>query len=197
MEKIYQGAEAVMYKDDEVVRKERVKKGYRIEKIDEALRAKRTRLEARLIREARRAGVAVPQVINEEKFALEMEFIDGEKIRDILDKQTDIAKIIGESIAKLHDCGIIHGDLTTSNMILKDSKVYFIDFGLGFFSQRIEDKATDLHLLREVLESTHFLVADTVWKSVLEAYKSNCHSAEEVIKTLSKIEKRGRYMKRG
>jgi TP53 regulating kinase-like protein len=196
MEKLYQGAEAIITRNEDVVRKERVRKGYRIEKIDDNLRERRTRLEARLIREARRAGVAVPQIAKEEKFALEMEFIDGDKVRNILDDQTGIAYLIGESIARLHDCGIIHGDLTTSNMILKKDSLFFVDFGLGFFSQRIEDKATDLHLLHEVLESTHFSVADVVWDAVLESYKENYNGAGEVIKTLSKIGKRGRYAKR-
>ena len=85
---------------------------------------------------------------------------------------------------------------STENMILKDSNLYLIDFGLGFHSQKIEDKAIDLYLLHEALESTHFNVLKKIWKVILETYKKSYKEAEKVIKTLSDIEKRGRYQKR-
>jgi len=198
MRELYHGAEAVVSEDDKTVIKERIKKGYRIKEIDTALRSRRTRLEAKLIREARRAGVFAPQILDEDKFVLKMEFIDGEKIKDILNDNNleTIAMIIGESVARLHSYGIIHGDLTTNNMIMKNDKIYFIDFGLGFFSRRVEDKATDLHLLKEVLESTHFRVAENTWKIILKNYQENYAEGDKVIKALLKIEKRGRYVER-
>ncbi len=198
MQLLYQGAEAVISKDENIVVKNRIKKSYRAEQIDTNLRTRRTRSEARLLREARRAGVMTPQILEEEDFTIKMEFIDGEKVKDILDRNNfrEIAKNIGACIAKLHGYNIIHGDLTTSNMILVEGKVYFIDFGLGFFSQRIEDKATDMHLLKEVLVSTHFEIADDAWGLILGSYKSDYDQSDKVIKALSKIEKRGRYVER-
>jgi len=99
-----------------------------------------------------------------------MPYIPGKKLSehlDILPTKTanKVCKQIGISIAKLHDNDIIHGDLTTSNMIL-DSKenLWFIDFGLGFFSYKIEDKAVDLHLIHHALEAKHYKKFETHWK---------------------------------
>ncbi len=221
MQKLYHGAEAVITREDGVVTKERVVKGYRIKQIDESMRERRTRREARLLREARRSGVMTPQVLEENRFTIKMEFIDGERAKDIINAKNFavLARKIGEKVATLHDYNIIHGDLTTSNMIakLKEKKnpndesstkkvkretpqacfdLYFIDFGLGFFSHKPEDKATDLHVLKEAITSTHFEVVEKMWKIILDAYKDNYSGSEKVIKALSKIEKRGRYVER-
>jgi TP53 regulating kinase-like protein len=79
-----------------------------------------------------------------------MEFIDGSSVKDIL-RQTDdcsLATQIGEGIAKMHDMNVIHGDLTTSNMISKTGDgIYWIDFGLSCQSSNVEDKAVDLYVL--------------------------------------------------
>ncbi|MBS3051511.1 MAG: Kae1-associated serine/threonine protein kinase [Candidatus Aenigmarchaeota archaeon] len=197
MQLIAKGAEATITRDNDTIIKERIKKDYRLPELDEKIRKRRTALEARLLREARRAGVLTPQVLGEEKNILMLEFIDGQKVKDILDGNCrDIAEKIGESIAKLHNYGIIHGDLTTSNMIIKDGKIYFIDFGLGFISKRTEDKAVDLYLLHEVLESTHFGVMETAWNEILKSYKRHYQDGEKVIKALLSVEKRGRYKER-
>ena len=101
--------------------------------------------------------------------------------------------LIGKNIAKLHDADIIHGDLTTSNMILSGKEVvYFIDFGLGFISKKIEDKAVDLHLLKQALEAKHFTHWETLFKEVINGYSSSKDS-KLVLKQLEKVEKRGRY----
>ncbi len=194
---IARGAEAVITKNGEIT-KERIKKGYRLEQLDIALRRKRNRAEASLLREARRAGVPVPQILAESDFSIKIEFMDGMKVKDALDEKNckELAGKIAVSISKLHDKDIIHGDLTTSNMILKDNEIYFIDFGLGFFSEKTEDKATDLYLLHEALESTHFSVLEKAWETILNTYKEYYNGADKVIKTLAKIEKRGRYRER-
>ncbi len=190
------GAEAELKKDGDAIIKNRIAKGYRLEELDKALRKKRTRQEARLLREARRAGVATPQIIEEHENSIKMQYIYGRKVMDILDEQQEIATLIGKNIGKLHSYNIIHGDLTTSNMIFDEGKLFFIDFGLGFVSKREEDKANDLYLLEEVLESTHFAVFKKVWKMIIDAYKSQYPEGEEVIKVLLKVEKRGRYKER-
>lgn len=195
--KIAQGAEAILYRKDGELIKERVKKNYRIQHLDEKLRFRRTRLEANLLREARRVGVATPQVIDVYENTIKMEFISGNRVKEILsfNNYEEIGKKIGLAVAKLHEFNIIHGDLTTSNMILRDDEMYFIDFGLGFHSSKIEDKAVDLYLLFHALESTHWQLLEKVWTVILSAYK-NYKDAERVIKTFHEIKKRGRYVER-
>ena len=78
-------------------------------------------------------------------------------------------------------------------MILKDAQVYFIDFGLGFNSKRIEDKAVDLHLLRQALEAKHFLNWEKLFAAVIKGYESK--DKEKIIEQLKKVESRGRYKK--
>ncbi len=185
------GAEAVITKQGSEVIKERIPKGYRIKEIDERLRKQRTKTEISILREARRAGVLTPQILDEDRFKIKMEFIDGIKVRDCLN--LDVCKQIGENVAKLHKMNIIHGDLTTSNMILKKKDLYFIDFGLSFHSERSEDKANDFYLLKEALESTHIEISKKAWEIILNTYKSHYTNAESIINTFKKIEKRRRY----
>lgn len=195
---IARGAEAAIIREDGTVLKERVKKGYRIAALDEKLRRKRTRSEAALLRDARRAGVRVPGILEESGFSLRMEFIEGEKLKDAFNKGNaeELGKKIAQSVAKLHSYGIIHGDLTTSNMILRGGELHLIDFGLGFHSNRTEDKAVDLHVLHEALESTHHELKGPLWEAMLETYSGHFAEAKKVIKTLDEIEKRGRYRNR-
>lgn len=189
-----QGAEAVLYKTDSEVIKDRISKGYRIKQIDDQLRKRRTKLEAKLLSDAARAGVPTPKILDLKKTEMTFEFIDGIKVRDWLDKEKNkdeikkICKQIGESVAKFHKANIIHGDLTTSNMIKKENKVYFIDFGLGTHSPRIEDKAVDLHLFKECLVSKHHKIWKTCWEAFIKNYKDL-----QVIERLKKVEQRGRY----
>lgn len=212
MQLIAKGAEAELRREGGTLVKERITKGYRLHEIDEKLRKRRTTTEARLLREARRAGVKTPQILEENATSIRMEFIDGEKVKDVLNGKNCeiISEKIGVAVAKLHSYNIIHGDLTTSNMIIvaerKDDprrekepfrpSIWFIDFGLGFFSRREEDKAVDLYLLHEALESTHFSILDEAWDAVLDAYKEHYPGSNKVIKALLNVEKRGRYKER-
>ena len=207
MKMIKQGAEAKLFlsklDDQNIIIKDRIKKNYRIEQIDKKIRKRRTSLESNLLSEARRAGIATPKVfeIDKEDHKIIMEYIDGKRIKELLnssDRKT-IQKIcfeIGRSIGKLHSAGIIHGDLTTSNMILRKERVYFIDFGLGFFSRKIEDQGTDLMLLQEALKSTHFKILNLCWKSVIKGYEKEYSNSNQILKKVEEIEKRARYMKR-
>lgn len=192
MEQIAYGAEAILYKDGNKIIKDRVSKPYRIPELDLRLRKERTRAEARILRKLERAGVNVPAVLKEDDghMILELQFIDGEKVRDYLEKTSDveICKQIGEQADKMHAANVVHGDLTTSNLILKENKIYLIDFGLGDFSDRIEDKAVDLHLFKECLVSKHHEIYESCWQKFLEDYKN-----KEVLKRLKVVELRGRY----
>ena len=202
---LQQGAEALIILDGNEVIKRRIKKSYRFDSIDENIRKLRTRSEGKLLERASKV-VNIPNIIkvDEKTKEIVMEFIQGKKLSDSLDsfpldKQKNICRTIGEEIAKLHDANIIHGDLTTSNMILvrngnekRGDKIYFIDFGLGFHSQRTEDKAVDIHLLRQALEAKHFNHWQILFDEFLKGYSISKH--DSLIKQqFKKVEARGRY----
>jgi TP53 regulating kinase and related kinases len=192
---IQQGAEAILTKENSTVIKDRIKKSYRINVIDEKLRKSRTKSEAKIINKLQNT-IPVPKIIStDDKQKITMEYIEGEKLSENLEKldYKNICKIISENISKMHDNGIIHGDLTTSNMIYKkdENKVYFIDFGLAFQSTKIEDKAVDLHLLQQALEAKHFTIEKQAIKIILDNYNSK--DKTKVLKRIKDIESRGRY----
>ena len=129
-----------------------------------------------------------------------MQHIPGDRLSETLNtypekKQFKLLQQIGQQTAKLHENHIIHGDLTTSNTILssKNNKVYIIDFGLGFISQRIEDKAVDLHLIKQALEAKHFQNHKDLFKQFLKTYKQEYKESSQVLEQLKKVESRGRY----
>ena len=109
-----------------------------------------------------------------------------------LPERRDVFKRVGKKVAKLHNLNIIHGDLTTSNMIVRE-KVYFIDFGLGFVSSKVEDKAVDLHLLKQALASKHHKQFEECFSAVMEGYKAEIKDFSAVEKRFKKVERRGRY----
>lgn len=199
------GAEAILKKNKNILVKERMAKGYRLKVIDSKLRKERTKKEANLMMDARRHGIKVPRIVGKhlEDMSIEMEFIDGPVLRDKLNKLSKknrdiVCKEIGEMVAKMHLANLIHGDLTTSNMILKNGKIdklYFIDFGLGFYSLKIEDKAVDLHLLKQALVSKHNKIWKECYLAIIRMYSKEVgkETAEKIKQRIEKIEKRGRY----
>jgi TP53 regulating kinase-like protein len=197
---IQQGAEAILYVEDGKLIKERIKKGYRIKEIDDSLRKLRTRKETKLLEKAKIIDVPEVYESSDKNMKIVMEYLGGDLIKDILDgldkeKRKTICKNIGKNIVILHDNDIIHGDLTTSNMILKKDKVYFIDFGLGFISDKVEDKAVDLHLLKKALMAKHYKILEETFENVLKGYKEN-KNFKEVLNRLEKVESRGRYKRK-
>jgi len=195
---IQQGAEAIILKEGTNIIKRRIKKSYRIKELDEKIRKQRTRSESKLLEKASKI-ISIPKItkMDDKQMEIFMEFIQGKKLSEELNsfplkEQKQICFQIGESIAKLHDKDIIHGDLTTSNTILKEKKVYFIDFGLGFNSHRIEDKAVDLHLIKQALEAKHFKDWETLFQSIKEGY-NHSKDSKKTLEQLEKVEKRGRY----
>jgi Kae1-associated kinase Bud32 len=209
---IQQGAEAIIKKtnflfpekrfsekkedictDYPIIQKFRIVKGYRIPQLDNKIRLKRTKSESKIIEKLANV-IPVPKIYRvEPPSQIFMEYINGLKLSENLE-DLDYKKIcieIAEVISKLHDTDIIHGDLTTSNMILKENEVYLIDFGLGFHSKKIEDKAVDLHLLSQALNAKHYKIADECIKIILDNYKAR--DFEQIIKRINVIESRGRY----
>lgn len=192
---ISSGAEAQIFLEDNKITKLRPVKNYRLEVIDSKLRSQRTRREAKIIEKLSKANVPVPKILDVCKdCSIVMSFIAGEKVRDVLDKNINLSKQIGSVIGSMHALDIIHSDLTTSNMIFKD-KVYLIDFGLSFISKKVEDKAVDLHLLFQALESRHYEVFDVCKKLIIEGYRENYSDADSILSRLSVVESRGRNKK--
>ena len=192
------GAEGVLSLEDGKVVKERVKKSYRVPQLDEAIRKQRTSMEASMLDKARRAGLPVPLILGQEGTKLILEYIDGQKLKDVFnvlgqEEAANLSRKVGEMVAKLHSAWIIHGDLTTSNMLVKDDQIYLIDFGLAKNSTRVEDQATDLYLLYEALNSTHSQILEICWKNILDAYKKSFTKSAEVLKRLDEIARRRRY----
>jgi Kae1-associated kinase Bud32 len=197
---IKRGAEAVITIQDGSVSKERVKKTYRADLLDDDLRQGRTKREAKLIAFAKRAGVPTPVVTNVDVASglIEMTHVKGDKLKDALNdrsdmKRTRVCRTIGEQIGRLHGQHIVHGDLTTSNMILAGDRVVFIDFGLGEINESIEAKGVDLLLFKKALHSAHWKVAERCFETTVESYKNVYEKADEVLKRLRTIERRGRY----
>jgi Kae1-associated kinase Bud32 len=193
---LYQGAEAILTKTKKGIEKNRIEKKYRIPQLDESLRKTRTKREINLLSKAIKIpNTNIPNIINIDKFKIELEEIQGDKLSDKLNtyplkKQLQIMQKIAEQFSNLHQNNIIHGDPTTSNMILqeKTNKVFIIDFGLGFISERIEDKAVDLHVLKQALEAKHWQNYSKLFNEFLINY-----SNKEVIERLKIVEARGRY----
>ncbi len=195
MKQIAQGAEATLFQEKGKVIKKRLRKNYRIKQLDESLRKFRTRREAKFIDKLPIAG---PKLIkmDDKDMAIEMELIKGEKVRDILEENIKLCKEIGKKVAILHNNGMIHGDLTTSNMIF-NKEIYFIDFGLSFFSNKTEDKAVDLHLLKQALESKHYKIFEKAFNLVLQGYKQESNNYKEIKNRFEKVEERGRNKLKG
>lgn len=193
---IAQGAEAIIYKMDNKIVKDRISKSYRLNSLDKSIRTRRTKKELKLLEKASKIiNVPLPEN-NKENNKIIMPFIKGKKLSEHLDSlknSKEICEKIGESIRKLHENNIIHGDLTTSNIILDDEgKVWFIDFGLGYISHKIEDKAVDLHLIKQALEAKHYKNHESFWKEIKKGYKIYPES-KKVLERLKAVESRGRY----
>ncbi|MBU90534.1 Kae1-associated kinase Bud32 [Candidatus Woesearchaeota archaeon] len=195
MKLIAQGAESKLFLDGNKVIKDRFRKTYRIKEIDEKLRKTRTKREAKVLDKLQKINFPVPELIkNNEKDTLEIKYIKGELIKNKLNKNNcvKLSKEIGNKVAVLHNNDIIHGDLTTSNMIF-NKETYLIDFGLSFFSKKIEDKAVDLHLLKEALESKHSEIWEKSYKAALDGYVNKAVDGKDILKRIKIVEKRGKY----
>ena len=200
---IEKGAEANIYlgkwMNESVLIKNRLRKRYRIEDIDRYLRKIRTKGESKLLGEAKKCGIKTPIVFDVDKIenSIVMEKIPGKLVKDIIDTE-DLSTVkqicvkIGENLAKLHNCSIIHGDLTSSNLILKGDDLYFIDFGLGNVSDLVEDKGVDLLVFKKAISSIHNEISNECYESILRGYKK-ARDYESITKKVKEIENRGRY----
>lgn len=204
MMKIAHGAEAVLFKSEDAssVLKERLQKAYRLPQLDDSLRSFRTRREAKVLQKLGEMNFPAPHLkeFSDQRMSILMDFVPGEKLRDALKAGNDFQGLglqMGEKIGRLHQQHIIHGDLTTSNMLVsggasKAGEVTFIDFGLSFFSEKEEDQAVDLFLLERALESTHYELGPELFEKVLEGYRQGNPEAQKVLERMEKVRRRGR-----
>jgi TP53 regulating kinase-like protein len=225
---IKQGAEALVYKTTYLLPtlpallKLRPRKLYRHPTLDLRLTKHRCLSEARLLVRARSMGIPVPAVyfVDEARGEIYMEWIEGSSVRDVLDEMMaresgeqavgDLTARMGEAVGRLHAADIVHGDLTTSNVMVRrsrrqgllaqslgertvegDGEVLLIDFGLGSISTAEEDKAVDLYVLERAFLSTH-PKAEKQFQDILDAYEKSYKRSKPVMRKLQDVRMRGR-----
>jgi tRNA A-37 threonylcarbamoyl transferase component Bud32 len=206
------GAEAVLIPTRLIGRaaliKSRMAKGYRIRELDMRLRVERTRMEARLLHRAKLAGVPCPTVLEVSDHEITMERLKGRRPG----MELSGCREAGRLLAKLHGADIIHGDYSPANLIVSKKggskgcqgcratlhtrgataplvtvgSFYVIDFGLGFVSNDVEDKAVDVFTMLRALEKKGKQDA------FVEGY-GHYEKAKAVLKRVETVEKRVRY----
>jgi len=193
------GAESELYIVDwygqKAILKIRIPKRYRHPSIDLALRKQRTLHEANIMSSVKMFDVETPFIyfLNSNSFEIIMEYIIGNTLKNIFSPKYCVN--VGEVIAKLHSNNIIHGDITTSNFIVTpDNRLIMIDFGLSFFSERLEDKAVDIRLFKEILTSVHVDCAKISFDNFIVGYsKIYGKKSQKILNLVNEIEQRGRY----
>lgn len=194
MKLLSQGAEAqILIVNDNILKKIRLPKTYRLEEIDTKLRKSRNRREFKVLTKLIQTNVNVPKPLDnletskQKEIAFTFEYIKGDNLKEILDKKL-LFKAFNQ-IIKLHLAEVVHGDLTTLNMLVRDNKVYLIDFGLSEFSKNVEERAVDLNLFFNCIKNEHPIFYKYKLE-LLELYSNQV--SKEVIKRLEQVEQRGR-----
>ena len=205
------GAEAALFRFEwngfSIVAKKRIPKSYRHPTLDFKIRSARTSHEAKLMHAAKTLGVPCPSIflVDRSENTLYMEHIDGRQLKTIIpEASTDLLRSLGEKVGRhvglMHGGGIVHGDLTTSNIIMNDKgETFFVDFGLGDFSTEIEERSIDVHLMRRALESSHYSASDSFLSGFEKGYTEvvGRRVSSEVFQRMEEILSRGRYVKIG
>lgn len=202
------GAEADIFtgkwmKNESII-KRRIPKSYRISAIDDKIRKSRTKKEAKLLSDVKKTGVYSPILydvdLNEK--TITMEKIGGKLVKDILENSSNfdqkrLSLEIGRNIGLIHQKNIIHGDITSSNIMVNMNKIIFIDFGLGRYSDLIEDKCVDLLVFKKSIQSIDQKTSKNIFDNILNGYINSYNDKNiqknEIINKISEIEARGRY----
>mmetsp|Transcript_9656 Transcript_9656/g.29310 ORF Transcript_9656/g.29310 Transcript_9656/m.29310 type:complete len:235 (+) Transcript_9656:120-824(+) len=199
-----QGAEGIVrlveFLGRRAVMKQRFKKEYRHPVLDRSLTSKRLSQEVRTMLRCRKLGVPTPAVyfVDTEAASIYMEYLVHANTLKVTFSSSppdmdDICRKVGTTVAKLHDGNIVHGDLTTSNMMLhSDGRLFLIDFGLSYFSAAEEDKAVDLYVLERAISSTHSLTADRMNNMICSTYLKASRCGKNVLRRLEDVRQRGR-----
>ena len=193
----FRGAEAIVetveWNGQTVVSKIRNKRGYRHPSLEKRLVVERLRGESRIMERLLSQGIPVPAIfsVNTSDNSIFMEFIEGETLERALREKDFKVHLIqtAQLISNIHSLNVIHGDPTTSNFLVND-KIYAIDFGLSSMSDDNEDRASDLRVFLESLDSHHSEINGR--DIFLEAY-SEWDASKAVLEALKVLELRGRY----
>lgn len=217
-----QGAEAILYvgeyENKECLIKERFQKKYRHPTLDESLTKRRMRSEVNSIKRCVKAGILVPELykVDFDERKLSMEYleksitvksyiIDKIEIENSLEHKdkliVQLSNSIGTVIGKLHLNNIIHGDLTTSNMLINpkvndddftEYDLIMIDFGLAWTHTQLKNKAVDLYVFERALSSTHASIPH-LFSLVYESYlKIDTENSSDFVKCYEEVRARGR-----
>ncbi len=197
MSKISEGAEAYVYSvrflGSDSILKRRVVKSYRIREMDEAIRAQRTKNEARIMGIVSALGVNSPTVLLVDRYDIIMDRIYGKQLSVLLEGKGVPERIfadLGRYAAILHNNDIVHGDFTPANVLVVEvGDVALIDFGLSEITNSAEQKAVDLLLMKRSLNQKDF-------GAFANSYRKHCKQFSVVLKRLAQIERRGRYKTR-
>jgi XTP/dITP diphosphohydrolase len=198
---IARGAEADIVEAEwlgmRVVLKRRTVRPYLNPQLDARVRYRRTLREAAALHDAKLAGVPAPTVYFVDPMGAEiiMEMIEGRRLKELLEEErrVDLMRVVGDYLGRLHGSGIVHGDPTTSNFVLSGEVLYALDFGLSFRSRSPRDQATDLHVLKEALESYHSDLFEESMKLLIEGYAGSFGGSREALAWLRRLESSGRY----
>ena len=202
MKLIKKGAEGDIFltswNKKKAILKARKKKDYRNSTLDQRLRKQRTIRECEIISEVKAFGVSTPIIYNMDtkNCTILMQHIVGTLVNDLSESKLVKSCIeIGKIVGLMHKNGIMHGDLTTSNFIVSKEKIFVIDFGLANRTNKPEDHAVDLRLLKEILNSAHAKIMNKAWSNFLKGYKSAVGTTRfsKVTNLVKVIESRGRY----
>ncbi|KAH9258720.1 Kae1-associated kinase Bud32 [Batrachochytrium salamandrivorans] len=208
-ELLAQGAEAKVYlaRDPDscpAIIKDRLPKPYRHPELDKKLSKKRFRGEVKAMQKASEGAggrFKVPRVdaVDYSKQRIRMEYVEGQTTKQFFDSGAEgrekVAGLIGKAVGALHDLGIVHGDLTTSNLMMANEGgqdvLTVIDFGLAYFTKSVDDFAVDLYVLERAFLSTH-PNSEALFAVVLDSYASHCAVGDKVRAQLIEVQQRGR-----
>lgn len=200
------GAESVIYKIERwnqyLVSKRRQSKPYLFKDIDSHLRKTRTSRECKMLSVARTLGVRTPAVyaVDLVDFTILMDYIEGSQFKQLVSTLTEnqlkeFCVEFGRSIALLHKGDVVHGDPTTSNLIIDSkSQLWLIDFGLSEMNATVEMKGVDLHLIHRALETTHWDLQENMLEATIKGYSDTLgKEAKAPLSRMEEIRERGRY----
>ncbi len=203
---LYKGAEADVIRADwcglDAVYKVRRRLPYRLAVLDAEIRRQRTIHEAQMLSSAKKAGVATPYLyfVDPNGSTLVMEYVAGDRMKDLVSEvpageSAELFERLGADAARLHSAGLMHGDLTTANVVKRGDRLVFIDFGLAVHSSRVEDYAVDLRLIKETIVGAHPGISERALGSLFKGYTkvAGTRRARAVLRQLRAIERRGRY----
>ena len=178
--------------------KERKKKDYRNSSLDQRIRKQRTIRECEIISEVKSFGISTPLIYNMDtkNCTIVMQHIVGTLVNELSESKLIKSCLeIGKIVGTMHKNGIMHGDLTTSNFIVSNGRIFVLDFGLANKTIKPEDHAVDLRLLKEILNSAHAKIMEKAWSNFLKGYKKAVGPSRfsKVSNLVKVIESRGRY----